>query len=94
MLSVRLTPRSSRDEIEGIGVLSDGSCVLSARVRAAPDKGAANAALLELIARVLKAPRSTVVLQAGATARLKSVWLNGEPDALLACLEASFGDQS
>ena len=75
-------------------MLSDGSSVLAARVRAAPDKGAANAALLELIARALKAPRSTVSLQAGATARLKSVWLNGEPDVLLACLEASFGDHS
>jgi len=94
MVRVRLTPRSSRDEIEGIGVLSDGSCVLTARVRAAPDKGAANAALLDLVAGTLKTPKSTVVLQAGATARLKSVWLKGEPDVLLASLEASFGNQS
>ena len=45
-LEVRLTPRASCDLIEGEKLLSDGRRVLAARVRAVPEKGAANEALL------------------------------------------------
>ncbi|KFC63709.1 hypothetical protein FG93_05836 [Bosea sp. LC85] len=38
-LSVRLTPRGGRDEVDGIEVLADGRAVLKARVRAAPSEG-------------------------------------------------------
>jgi uncharacterized protein len=52
ILAVRLTPKSSRDEIAGIED-HGGECVLKARVRAIPEAGRANAALEALIARWL-----------------------------------------
>ena len=41
VLQVRLTPKSSRDALEGVEVLADGACVLKARVRAVPEDGKA-----------------------------------------------------
>jgi uncharacterized protein YggU (UPF0235/DUF167 family) len=81
-LMVRLTPRGGRDAIDGVETLADGRNVLKLRVRAAPSDGEANAALLALLARELDLPRSTVTLAAGATARLKTVALTGEPETL------------
>lgn len=85
-LTVRLTPRGGRDAIDGIETLADGRTVLKLRVRVAPSDGQANAALIALLARELNLPRSTVMLAAGATARLKTVALAGEPLELAARL--------
>lgn len=85
-LTVRLTPRGGRDAIDGVETLADGRPVLKLRVRVAPSDGEANAALIALLARELDLPRSAVKLTAGATARLKTVALTGEPDALAARL--------
>ena len=57
-LHVRLTPKSSRDALEGVEMLADGQTVLKARVRAAPEDGKANDALIALVAKSLKIPAS------------------------------------
>jgi uncharacterized protein YggU (UPF0235/DUF167 family) len=44
-IAVRLTPRAAVDRVDGRAALADGTEVLAARVRAAPEAGAANAAL-------------------------------------------------
>jgi len=87
-LAIRLTPRGGRDGLDGVETLADGRQVLKARVRAAPSEGEANAALIALIARLLGVPRSRVWLMAGASARLKSLAVEGDPQALLASLNA------
>ncbi len=66
----------------------DGSAVLAVRVRAVPDKGKANAAVLALLAKGLDLPRSALVLASGETARLKTVAVTGEPQILAAKLAA------
>ena len=53
VLTVRLTPRADRDAITGISTLADGQVVASARVRAVPEDGAANKALIALLAKRL-----------------------------------------
>jgi uncharacterized protein YggU (UPF0235/DUF167 family) len=83
---VRLTPRGGRDALEGIEILADGRAVMKARVRAAPEKGAANAALEKLIAKLCGVPKSAVTVVAGATGRLKTVHVAGEPDRIAARL--------
>jgi uncharacterized protein YggU (UPF0235/DUF167 family) len=83
---VRLTPRGGRDAVEGIEVLADGRAVLKARVRAVPEKGAANAALEALLAKHCGVPKSAVSVVAGATARVKSVAIQGDPEKLALAL--------
>ncbi len=85
-LKVRLTPRAARDVLEGETQLSDGTHGLAARVRAVPEKGAANEALLGLIAKSLGVARSRVSLVAGHASRLKSVRVDGEPEKLAAAI--------
>ena len=87
VISVRLTPKAAFDRIDGIAELSDGRRVLRARVRAAPEKGKANAALEALLAKALSVPKSTVRVIAGGTSRLKSVRVDGDPEVLAAALE-------
>ncbi len=66
-LSVRVTPRASRDAVEGFD--EDGT--LRMRVTAAPAGGAANAAVAKVLARALGLPGRDIVLVSGATARQK-----------------------
>jgi uncharacterized protein YggU (UPF0235/DUF167 family) len=86
-LTVRLTPKGGRNAIEGTEVLSDGRAVLKARVQAAPSKGAANVALEALLARILRVPRSAVMVTAGKASRVKTVRIAGDAAALIAALE-------
>lgn len=83
-LFVRLTPKSSSDALEGLAEAADGSVHLKARVRAVPEKGAANAALEKLLAKALGRPVSIV---AGGTSRLKTVRIAGDPASLTAAIE-------
>lgn len=88
LLSLRVTPNASADRIEGVEERDDGSAVLRIRVTAVPDRGKANAAVTALLAKGLGIPKSTITLVSGDTARLKTVRLAGDPDALLAALAA------
>lgn len=65
--------------MEGITTLSDGRGVLACRVRAVPENGKANGALEALLAEVAGLPRSAVRVEAGHTARLKTVILSAAP---------------
>ena len=87
MLPVRLTPKSSRDEILGVEEF-DGSAVLKARVRALPEDGRANQALERLVARWLKVPPSSVSVAQGRKSRTKQVLIEGDVDALARLIEA------
>ena len=86
-LWLRLTPKGGRDAVDGIETLSDGRRVLKARVRAAPENGKANAALIDLVAKLLRAPKSAVSIRAGETARIKQIFIAGAPAAYLDALQ-------
>jgi uncharacterized protein YggU (UPF0235/DUF167 family) len=81
-LRVRLTPKSSSDGVDGPGTDASGAVFLKARVRAAPEKGAANAALEALLAKALHVPKSAVRVEKGATGRLKIVAIAGDAGAI------------
>ena len=80
----RLTPKSSLDAVEGVRAASDGTEHLAARVRAVPEKGAANAALERLVAGWLGVPSRQVSVTGGATSRLKTVSVAGDAAVLAA----------
>jgi uncharacterized protein YggU (UPF0235/DUF167 family) len=87
LLTVRATPKGGRDAIDGIDRLADGNTVLKARVRAAPEGGDANTALIRVIAKAIGVPPSTVSLVRGATSRIKVFRLAGNAAALAAAFE-------
>ena len=89
-LHVRLTPKSSREALDGSEIRDDGACVLKARVRAVPEDGKANAALIALLATQLKVPASRISLASGATARQKTLFVEGDADALAERIAALF----
>lgn len=81
-LAVRLTPKSSRDAVEGIVAGSDGRSCVKARVRALPSEGAANDALIRLVAKWIGVPRGDVSILSGATSRSKIVLVRGDTKEL------------
>jgi uncharacterized protein len=73
IIRVRVTPRSSRNAIEGV----DEEGALRIRVTVAPSDGAANRAVTALLAQVLDIPRSTITVASGAGARQKRLCVEG-----------------
>jgi uncharacterized protein len=88
VVSCRLTPKGGRDAIHGVAQLADGSSVLTARVRSAPQDGEANHALCVLLAERLDVPASGARIVAGSRSRLKQVAVSGDPATLIARLHA------
>ncbi len=70
--SVRVQPRAARSEI--VGLHGDA---LKVRLAAAPAEGAANEALIDLLADALGIARRAVRIVAGATSRGKIVEVDG-----------------
>jgi uncharacterized protein (TIGR00251 family) len=81
-VAVRVTPRSGRDEVDGLETLADGRTVLRVRVRALADGGEANRAVIELTAKALGVPRAKVRIRSGMTSRLKHIAVDGDPARL------------
>ncbi len=90
-LFVRLTPKAAMDRIDGVETAADGRSHLKARVRAVPEDGAANAALVRLLATALGVPASSVTVIAGGTARLKTLRILGNAAQLTKSVEVLFG---
>ena len=76
-LALRVTPRAARESL-GPGTAE----YLAARLNAPPVDGAANAALILLVARAFGVPKRAVTLVAGETARLKRLHVAGDAAAL------------
>lgn len=78
MLAVKVVPKASRDRI--VGEL-DGTLKIS--VSAAPERGAANAAVCKLIARALGLRVAQVRVEAGLTSPRKTLRIGGATPELV-----------
>jgi len=77
---VHLTPRGGADRVDGV---RDG--ILRIRVAAPPVDGAANHALVRLLADELDVAHNDVRIVAGATSRQKMIVVTGvDPEAIVA----------
>jgi hypothetical protein len=87
---VRLRPGSRREGVDGIETTAEGAA-LKVLVRAAPEKGAANAALARTVAEWLGIAKSSVEVVAGARSRLKTIFITGERTELVSLIAARVG---
>jgi len=85
-LAVKLIPKSSREGIDGVSFDAQGKVSLRARVNAPPVEGAANEALIALLAKTLKVAKRDVSLIGGAASRTKMLFVAGDEAALRASL--------
>lgn len=72
IVQVRVVPRSGRAGVDGVR-----DDALLVRLAAAPVEGAANAELVELLARTFGVPRRDVTLVSGARSRGKRIRIEG-----------------
>lgn len=86
VLTIKVVPRASKP---GIAVEPDGS--LKVRLQSPPVEGAANAELVEVLARALDLPRRAITIVGGAHARTKRVQIDGIDERRLDVLSA--GDE-
>ena len=80
-LRIRANPRSARNAIKGIMDLPDGPALIIA-ITAPPAEGAANAAIIQTLAKALGVAKSAVQILSGDTARIKRVGVTGDTAAL------------
>ncbi|HEX6661926.1 MAG TPA: DUF167 domain-containing protein [Sphingomicrobium sp.] len=80
ILAVRVTPRSSKTGISGWRAGADGRAELEVRVAEPPADGAANDAVVKLLAKALGISRSEIAIISGATSRHKRVAVPFELD--------------
>jgi len=86
-VAVRLTPKAKATRITGLAAQADGAVALKASVTAVPERGKANAALLAMLAKAWRVPKSSLSVVSGATDRRKLVAVAGDPDTLQRILE-------
>ena len=81
-MTVRLTPNARVDAILGVD-RAGTPAALRAKIRAVPEKGKANAALVRLMAGWLGVPRTSVTCVAGGKSRVKTLEIEGESNDLI-----------
>ncbi|MQW89830.1 DUF167 domain-containing protein [Sinorhizobium saheli] len=81
-LTVRLTPNGGRDAIDGFETAADGAEHLKVRVRAVPEKGKANEALVIVLAKALGIARNRITLVSGDTQRKKILRIEADPEEI------------
>ena len=82
-VGVHVQPRASRSEIVGLH-----GAALKVRLQAPPVDGAANEALVSLLADRLGVPRRAVHVVAGTTSRAKTVEIEGTTESAVRALAA------
>ena len=80
-LDILVQPRASRAKL---GPMHDGRLKVS--VTSPPVDGEANAAVIELLAKELRVPKSAITIVAGTTGRRKTVRIDGVTPAAIEAL--------
>ncbi len=87
-VAVRLTPRARRNRIEAVVADAAGEVAFKISVTAPPEGGKANAALIALLAKTWRVPKTAIAIAAGPASRSKRLALAGDGPALAARIAA------
>ncbi|GAB4131461.1 MAG: hypothetical protein Tsb008_20270 [Rhodothalassiaceae bacterium] len=90
-IRIKLSPGASRERFLGFEADADGRIWLKAAVTAPADRGAANAALIALLARHAGIPKSAIHIASGAGARRKRLVLRGDRGEIAHRMNALLG---
>lgn len=85
---IKLTPKAAHNKLDRVEVGTDGVSRLRACVTVVPEKGKANTALMKLLAKKLRLPKSSLRLIAGERNRHKTILIEGTPDETLEAVGA------
>ncbi len=72
-LLVKLTPSARKNDIAGWAKNEHGDDYLKVSVTTVPEKGKANKAMIALLAKHYKIPKSSITITKGETERLKTL---------------------
>ncbi len=86
-LALRLTPRASKNGVDGVVRDADGRALLKLRLVAPPVDGAANESLIAFLAKTLSLRKADIAIRSGETRRIKLLHLTGDPAILLKKLD-------
>ena len=81
-VSLRVMPRAAQDKIAGLAPVAEGVVELKIGVKAPPEDGKANAAVIKLLAKAWKVPKSSLSIIKGATDRRKVILVAGDATGL------------
>ena len=90
-LFVKVTPRASHNAVSGIARDADGQEFLKIMVTAPAEGGKANAAVIKLMSKAWKVPKSAINVASGATGRRKTLDIAGNSDGLAAAVVSTMG---
>lgn len=79
---LKVQPRARRNRVDGVVADADGGSALRIAVTAAPESGAANEAVIALLAGEWRMAKSALALVSGAADRRKTIKLTGDPQRL------------
>ena len=77
---MRVQPGASADRVEDAETDASGRTYLKVRVRARPDKGLANKAVEQTVAKWLGLPKTAVRVVTGTKTRLKGLEIDETPE--------------
>lgn len=81
-LSIRLTPKASKNHFGQVEKAADGKSYLKAYVTTVPEDGKANKRMIKMLAKSCKLPAGKFSVASGATNRNKQILIEGETTAL------------
>ena len=81
-VALHITPGASRAKIVGLVSEADGTQALKVAVTAPPEDGKANQAVIKLLAKEWRLPKSTFSIATGATQRRKTIMIQGDARVL------------
>lgn len=90
VLTVRVTPGARKPAIEPMVTGADGRAYGRIRVRAKAQDGAANADVIETLAKAIGCPKSALDIESGQTARIKTIRIRGAAAATMGKLQEIF----
>lgn len=72
MIKIKAVPNSSKNEI--CGLYDDA---LKVKIKAPAVENKANEELIKFFSKLLKIPKSSIILKSGDTSKLKTLYING-----------------